>query len=115
MESVLDKGFELDSINQLRDVYLPASFKGIDESNAKAFLSLINKMEFIPSADEARSLSSPMRNCFPFNSSMDFDGTEPREVLWNQTARNIWQTGYNQWQHNLAMLQGDSKFTSSSH
>jgi len=55
MESVLDKGFELDSINNLRDVYLVACFKDTTGDTAKSFFSLIGKGDLCP--DNGRHMS----------------------------------------------------------
>lgn len=109
MGSVLDNSFEADSATQLRDVYLANSFKECDENVAKAFFGLIDRTTLCKSEDE-RHVNQEMRKCFPYNSSIDFEKTEQKEDLWDQAARELWQTGYTQWQHNLASLQGDSKF-----
>ena len=110
MESVLDNSFEADSATQLRDVYLANSFKECPEGVAKAFFVLIDRGALCKSEDE-RHVNQEMRKCFPYNSSIDFEKTEQKEDLWDQAARELWQTGYTQWQHNLASLQGDSKFS----
>jgi len=61
-----------------------------------------------PDKDDGRYLSPMMRKCFPYNSSIAFENSEKKEDQWDQTARELWQTGYTQWQHNLATLQSDS-------
>ena len=65
-------------------------------------------MEYELSPNDKCYLSESMQKCFPQHSCIEFD-TSSSEEHWNKQARDLWQTGYSSWQHNLSAIQGDSK------
>lgn len=109
MKAVAQKDFE--AAGELQDAYLPMAFKDATTPEIQQFLNTISASDL--SKGDKRYLSEAMRKCFPAHSCIDFEQAESSEDRWDQQARELWQTGYTTYEHNLAHIQGEGKCLSS--
>ena len=106
MARVLDPTFQ--KSQQVRDTFSNNALNRTNDNDILAgFFAVLDMSELGPTSE--RHLSEKMRACFPHHSSISFDQA-PEADRFGHAARQLWQTGYTSWRHNLTELQGDGKF-----